>query len=667
MVHKRKIYETHGRRNYVFSMKLLKLLLIGGVALVVVLGFSVLLKGDAVPALKRNHYYTQGNIVIESIDHKERNVSDDKPFSRFEGSAFGLHKHVDFSPLDFDGPFLRVSAIASGDFNNDGWRDILLGDRRGVILYKNLGTNIFVLQEIAAPEIENLSIIVAAFVDIDNDGWQDIYVTSYGGENYFILNDKRGFQNPKLLKSPNGKAIITHAVSFFDLDRDGYLDFVNGNWLFGGKRPFASKLSENQLVISKNLQFQEKNLEEITGETLSVLLADFTNDHNPDLIVGNDFYEPDIFYVGNAIGELVEIKKADHIIPVSAYDTMSVDIADFNNDLYMDIYVGATSGVPDPSLTDSKNGYCFEINNIEEKQKCESNLKIWEIIKKRDLESCRELANTKDGNDCMIMITLNLAVGGAKEESLCDKIPKNYPVQKLRCHDYFTPGFDRISHEEAIPQIGGRNVLLQGSKEGAFQDVSDKTGSDSGGWSWNAKFADVDNDEWQDIYIANGRWNKTPPHSNVFFHNQEGQFFQTKQEEFNLENYNMVVAYTYVDIDNDGDLDIVTAGHNGPINVYLNNETENNSITFEFRDKKGNHSGIGNKIYIYYGEDSQRHQVRELKLGGGFLSFDAPIAHFGLGKYDRAHKIEIVWSTGEKTIIDKEFLANKKYVISREK
>jgi hypothetical protein len=104
---------------------------------------------------------------------------------------------------------------------------------------------------------------------------------------------------------------------------------------------------------------------------------------------------------------------------------------------------------------------------------------------------------------------------------------------------------------------------------------------------------------------------------------------QRKRGEFNLENFNMVVAYTYVDIENDGDLDIVTTGH------------------------------------IYYGENKERHQVRETKSGGGFLSFDPPVAHFGLGKYDRVNKVEVMWSTGEKTTIDKEFLANKRYAITR--
>ena len=37
----------------------------------------------------------------------------------------------------------------------------------------------------------------------------------------------------------------------------------------------------------------------------------------------------------------------------------------------------------------------------------------------------------------------------------------------------------------------------------------------------------------------------------------------------------------------------------------------------------------------------KRHQMREIKTGGGFHSYDAPIAHFGLGKYKTIHQIEI--------------------------
>ena len=83
--------------------------------------------------------------------------------------------------------------------------------------------------------------------------------------------------------------------------------------------------------------------------------------------------------------------------------------------------------------------------------------------------------------------------------------------------------------------------------------------------------------------------------------------------------------------------------------LYVNNENTNASITFQFRDEAGNHFGIGGKIVISYGADGERRQMRELKSGGGYLSFDAPIVHFGLGEHREVSRIEVTWSTGERT------------------
>ena len=57
--------------------------------------------------------------------------------------------------------------------------------------------------------------------------------------------------------------------------------------------------------------------------------------------------------------------------------------------------------------------------------------------------------------------------------------------------------------------------------------------------------------------------------------------------------------------------------------------------------------------------------MREIKVGGGFHSYDAPLAHFGLGTSENIQSIEITWSTGEASIIKHNFLANYEYIIAR--
>jgi hypothetical protein len=53
-----------------------------------------------------------------------------------------------------------------------------------------------------------------------------------------------------------------------------------------------------------------------------------------------------------------------------------------------------------------------------------------------------------------------------------------------------------------IPQTSD-NVLLQ-TRSGALKNVVSQTPGLSTGWTWAAFFADIDNNTFQDLYVANG-------------------------------------------------------------------------------------------------------------------------------------------------------------------
>ena len=215
------------------------------------------------------------------------------------------------------------------------------------------------------------------------------------------------------------------------------------------------------------------------------------------------------------------------------------------------------------------------------------------------------------------------------------------------------------------------NILLLGEQGGRFRNMTEQYGVGSSFWSWNARAADLDNDGWQDIYIGNGfRFGEDAweIHSNVFFHNQGGERFATAQAEFGLEDFVNTPSYVYIDFDFDGDLDILATGLLSPTRLFINRESSNNAISFAVRDYRGNRFGIGSKLTIRYQQDGEQlHQLRELKASGGFMSFDPPEARFGLGEQDQISRLEIDWSTGEKTIIDKPLPAGRHYIVTRGK
>ena len=116
------------------------------------------------------------------------------------------------------------------------------------------------------------------------------------------------------------------------------------------------------------------------------------------------------------------------------------------------------------------------------------------------------------------------------------------------------------------------------------------------------------------------------------------------------------------------DLDMTGNALCGPFQVYVNNEAQNHSITFRLRNERGNcEHGIGCRITVHYGPDGRLHQTRESKASGGFHSFDAPEAHFGLGEETQIGRVEVRWSTGETTVFEQPFPAGGDYVLTREK
>jgi len=98
------------------------------------------------------------------------------------------------------------------------------------------------------------------------------------------------------------------------------------------------------------------------------------------------------------------------------------------------------------------------------------------------------------------------------------------------------------------------------------------------------------------LYLVNGLLITQEIATNNFFHNQQGKTFKAAEKEFGLEDLDHSSAYTFIDIDNDGDLDIIGNTQYGPFKVYRNNETRNSSVVFKLRDGRGNRffaSGAG--------------------------------------------------------------------------
>jgi hypothetical protein len=116
-------------------------------------------------------------------------------------------------------------------------------------------------------------------------------------------------------------------------------------------------------------------------------------------------------------------------------------------------------------------------------------------------------------------------------------------------------------------------------------------------------------------------------------------------------------------MDGDGDLDMVTYPVNGPLAVFRNNTQNGHAIAFTLEDHQGNRDGIGAVLRVT--DDGGVTREREVQLGGGFMSFDAPRVHVGLGEARSVTMVTVTWADGSETRITGPLEAEALYHIRR--
>jgi uncharacterized membrane protein YraQ (UPF0718 family) len=618
----------------------------------------------------------QGNLKAHALAHSPRNEETGKPFTKSSGIGLGITYSNSLTPKIFLDPLFFGRGIASGDFNLDGWPDIAVATNNGFELFQNMNGTSFKKIFSGIEILNGKQAINIALVDLNNDGWLDIFLTTFNNGNFLVLNPFPVEGKIIVLPILNGSALLTNASAFADLNRDGFLDIVNGNYYLGIFSRTPVRQAANQLIINHNLEFKSQTLEGIPGQTHSILMSNINADVYPDLMVGNDYRVADTYYLGTSNERFKKILQKDGVIPLTTQNTMSIDTGDFNNDLIPDIYlanIGMSRGIDIVSNifgSTMKNigfEFCNSGKTLLDHKTCRSFNQLTTLLnpEKQDItEHCSQLENPQWIKECMVTRMILVATS-RKSSSLCDKILDPFTLNRHYCQKFFQAKHVKISRENEIPMQSQFNLLLSGQADHTFLDVSKRTNTSTAEWSWNSRFADLDNDEWQDLFVVNGVPITQEFASNNFFHNQNGKSFIQAQSEFGLNDHDHSSSFTNIDIDRDGDLDIITNTLYGPFKVYINNNTEGNSITVKLIDEKGNRFCLGCTVIIHYGSNGKRHQMREIKSGGGFHSYDAPTAHFGLGKYKKINQIEVTWSTGEASIIQYEFLANHEYILHR--
>jgi hypothetical protein len=201
------------------------------------------------------------------------------------------------------------------------------------------------------------------------------------------------------------------------------------------------------------------------------------------------------------------------------------------------------------------------------------------------------------------------------------------------------------------------NRLYNNNGQGVFSDLTDKAGVREGFFGWGACFADFDSDGDLDLFQLNGFGDQETEFGQgyiyflydpaVLFLNKGNGSFTEVAFESGIEHTGQGRGVSCLDYDNDGYVDILISNNGSNPTLYKNTVSKvNNYLHVKLEGLPSNSQGVGAKIWIHIGDQTQ---LRELRLGSNYLSNNPLIAYFGLGKANHVDKVEVVWGDNENT------------------
>ncbi len=484
-----------------------------------------------------------------------------------------------------------------------------------------------------------------SLVDINADGWLDIYVC-YSGKNspaerknqLFVnttssLQEKKGHVLFREEAQTYGLADAGYSTqaAFFDYDRDGDLDAYLMNHNLRGyqqqeahiMRAARDEFAGDKLFRNDNGKFVEVSEQagiksNPLGFGLGLAIADVNGDNLPDIYVGNDYVEDDYLYLNKGDGTFTDVLR-EKLAHTSRF-SMGIDIADINNDTMPDI------------------------------------------------------------------LTLDML----PEDNLRQKLltfPDNWNSYQSTLQNGFW-------HQNM------RNMLQLNNGNGTFSEIGQLAGVSNTDWSWAALFADYDNDGLKDLFVSNGELKDltnadfikyaadeemkastgqpqeallaqvkkmhASQTKNYIFKNNNGLQFENKQQEWGFNDPTVANGAIYTDLNNDGDLEIVTNTNDGIARIYSNNSrrastdnrekltTEsslpaaNHFLKINLKGSAKNPFGVGAKVYV---SSSNTLQYQEFSPVRGFQSSLYDALHFGLNTNSQSVGVKVRWPDGKEQVL----------------
>ena len=448
--------------------------------------------------------------------------------------------------------------------------------------------------------------------DLDQDGWQDIVLADLGGDNAILWNEG-GLQFRREALPSRAPA---RAVAIVDIDGDGWLDIV-----------FTQQAAAPLFWRNLGGQFESQLLRGVSYIAYAMNWLDADRDGDLDLITGSYDVENELL-LGQAaplagvvyyenLGERFRAARIGERSNTLAIHTRQ------NSAGESEIIIGNDFAVPD-------RHYVYRDG--------------WQASAPPAVMP----------HSTMSYAAADLDNDGARELFAVDMKPY---ANDEATQAQWQPIMDMMMgmpQPEGDPQIM-ENVLYAGRSP---ENLARAYGLDGTGWSWSAKFGDLDNDGFQDLYVVNGMislemFSHLPENElveeNQAYRSLSGRGFQAEPG-WALNDEASGRGMSFADLDNDGDLDVVVNNLLAPAKVFENRLCGGDSLQVDLRWLgEANSWGLGASLRLQTDQGSFQ---RDLTAVSGYLSGDSSRVHFGFPAGSQLQRLTITWPDGAVSQVD---------------
>jgi hypothetical protein len=241
----------------------------------------------------------------------------------------------------------ETSAIFA-DYDNDGFLDLFILREGGDLLYRNTGKGTFEDVTARSKAGSRTGGIKALFVDLDHDGDLDIFEITPDANLVFRNNSDGTFTEESAKMGLSGTGLKSSDAAFGDFDDDGDIDL------------FVANENASNILYSNQRQGLFRDVTEQSGLKSNggsgcVAVADYDNDGYLDIFVGSDNGSGPILYHNLRNGTFEKAAKTDEMFAgMRNIKTYASEFLDFDNDGLADLLVAG-----EPATTEGKGLFLY--------------------------------------------------------------------------------------------------------------------------------------------------------------------------------------------------------------------------------------------------------------------------------------------------------------------